>query len=302
MPRPPHIVLTPGDVELFHWLWMLRVATLGQLRRLRYYHPRTGTLSALDNVRKRLRRLATSGYLLPDRLLETRERIYFLGKNALAPLRQQYGLEQQRLYQPRLEAATQLRHALLVTECATRVVESVRQSAFRLVDLAPLWTPFVQTHAVENPRKRKHVERFVSQEDLPVPGHPTPLRIRPDLVFALEHGSAARLYFLEADRGSESPRQLAEKLLAYDYFREWVDPSRPNQYRWQRYGELRDFRVLIVTTDHRRVATLAHFLADHPGFDITALAAESGIREQDIIFDRIWTNRFGANRALAQRS
>ena len=64
------LVLTARDVELFRWLWMLRVLTLGQLRRLGYYQPDTGQLSVLDNVRKRLKRLWDAGYFEGTRLLD----------------------------------------------------------------------------------------------------------------------------------------------------------------------------------------------------------------------------------------
>ncbi len=301
--KPRRLILTATDVELFRWLWMLRVMTLGQLRRVGYYQPDSGLLSSLHNVRKRLRRLWHEGYLLDDRLATTHERIYFLGERALRSLRERYGITQRRLYQPRgLETMRQVHHALLVSECAVRVVESVRGSAIQVPNLAPLEVPFYHTHAVGDPRKKKHIDRFVTQEDLIVPGHVRPLRVRPDLAFALSQEQITRLYFLEADRGSESARQIAAKQLAYHHFRQAPDPTKPGQYLWQRYGTVRDFRILFVTTTARRAGNLAKSLSDQPGFGLMAFSAVDDVKQHNMIFDGIWTNRQGKNRALARRT
>ncbi len=294
-------MLTATDVELFSWLWMLRVLTLGQLRRLGYFQPGTGRLSSLHNVRKRLRRLYQAGYLADDRMVETRERIYFLTEQALPELRERFGIRQRRLYQPRgEETERQLQHALLVSEGAVRFVESIRRSSFELSDLAPLGVPFLTTHAVGNPAKRKHVERFVTQEDVVVAGESVPLRIRPDLVFALRQGKRARLYFLEADRGSESSQQLATKLLAYHHYLKASDPTVPENRLWQRYGEVRDFRVLLVTTTPRRVKNLAESLAEQPGFELLSMTDVEAFKAQNVLFEGIWRNRVGVGRGLAR--
>lgn len=305
--RSPGLVLTDTDHELFRWLWMLRVLTLGQLRRAGYYQPDEDRVSSLHNVRKRLRRLWQKGYIRGDTLLETRERIYFLDEPALPALRERYGIEQQRLYRPRGKAQSlrQVHHALMVSECAVRVAESIRKSAIQLADLPPLKMPFYHTHAVGNVRKKKHVERFVTQENLDLAGLDQPLRIRPDLVFALTQDSArgpvSRLYFLEADRGSESPREVAEKLRAYHHYAEYLDPLDSSRYLWQRYGAVRDFRVLMVTTDDRRAATLVRALKGQPGFELAAVATIDAVKEQNLVFGPIWTNAIGVNRALARR-
>lgn len=302
MHQRQNVVLTSTDVELFRWLWMLRVMTLDQLRRVGYYQNDTGRLSSLDNVRKRLRRLAEAGYFAGDRLLGTRQRIYFLEKRSLQSLRERYAIRQQRLYQPRsLETLRQLQHALLVSECGVRVAESRRGSDFSVPNLPPFMVPFYHTHAVEDPRRKKHVERFVSQEDLKIEGHPQPLRIRPDLVFALAQNERARLYFLEADRGSEGVGQIAEKQLAYHHYCKTPDPVAPSRWLWQRYGDVSDFRVLFVTTDKRRVANLVRGLSSKPGFELMTFATATAVQAQNMLFDEIWTNQHGQSRALARR-
>ena len=293
------VVLTDRDVELFHWLWMLRILTLDQLRRLGYYQPDTGRLSVLDNVRKRLKRLWDAGYLEGLRLLDSKERVYLLAEAALPALRERYGIEQRRLYQPKLEADAQLLHPLLVSECAVRFVEATRDTSFELVPLAPLHVPFIQTRLVEDTSKRRHVERFVSQEDVPVLGD-QPVRIRPDLVCGLEKSGRARLYCIEADRDTESPQELVDKMRGYAHYRTALDPDDPSRRLWQRYGAFQDFRVLIVTTSERRRENLVQALEHQVGWKLVAVTTIERLQAEHPLRGTIWQNHQGPERALVR--
>lgn len=297
------LILTAGDIEVCRWLWMLRVLTIDQIRRLRYYQAETGRLSSPDNIRKRLKRLWDAGYLAGDVLQATNERIYSLGEKGLEPLRVAYGLDQRRLYRPRSpETMQQLAHPLMVSECAVRFVESVRGSDVELPELSPLGVPFYHTHAVADTSRKKHVERYVTQEDIQVPGFAEPFRIRPDLVFALARGPAWRLFFLEADRGSESVQEIALKQAGYFHLQEAADPDHPSQRLWQRYGPVRDFRVLFVTTTARRVETLCRQLEGAPGFGLMAFANIHQLEAENAIFGRIWTVADGGRKSLLRES
>jgi len=297
-PTTPGLVLTSTDLEIFRWLWMLRISTLGQIRRVHYFQQDSGgKLSAFDNVRKRLRRLMEAGYLTADTFLETKERIYMLGAKALPPLAERYGIVQSRLYEPRgNDTLTQIRHPLMVSEVATRLVESLRGSAVELVDLEPLVVPFVHTHAIADSTQKRHVDRFVSQFDLEVDG--VVLRIRPDLVFGLKAEGRARLYFVEADLGSESSQQIAEKFRGYHAYRIAPDPQNRSNPCWRRYGAFEDFRVLFVTMTELRVKSLVRFLANRPGFELSAFSMLDAIKEQNMIFAGAWTSQQGTGRPL----
>lgn len=298
MSRPAGLVLTSTDLEIFRWLWMLRVSTLGQIRRVHYFQSDAGgRLSAFDNVRKRLRRLMEAGYLTADTFLDTKERIYMLAEGALPRLAERYGIMQTRLYEPRgNDTLTQVRHPLMVSEIATRILESLRGSAVALVDLEPLVVPFVHTHAIADPSQKRHVDRFVSQFDLEVDG--AVLRIRPDLVFALKIEGRARLFFVEADLGSESSQQIAEKIRGYHVYRISPDPQSPSKPLWWRYGPFEDFRVLFVTVNDQRVKTLMRVLAGKPGFDLSAFSTLRSISEQNMVFAGAWASHQGAGRPL----
>ncbi len=296
------VMLTDTDLELFRWLWMLRVLTLGQLRRVGYYQRETGRLSSLHNVRKRLRRLWNEGYLVGDTLLDSRERIYFLAERALEPLRTQGTIAQRRLYKPKgTDTLRQIHHPLLVSECAVCLAEAVRGTGTTLAELAPLGLPFYHPHTVGDPAKRRHVERFITQEDLLVPGRPRPLRIRPDLVCGLGTGSSARLFFLEADRGFESPQDIALKLRAYHHYLRFPEAAFPERMRWQRYGPFVDFRVLLVTTTAQRVELLHQRLSGSAGFELAAFTTADAVRKENMVFDPIWRVADGSRRALLKR-
>lgn len=293
------VMLTDNDVELFWWLWMLRVLTLGQLRRLGYYQPDTGQLSVLDNVRKRLKRLWDAGYLEGTRLLDTKERVYFLGEQALPSLRERYEIEQRRIYQPKLESDLQLLHPLMVSECAVRMVEAVRETDFELINLDPLSIPFVHARTVGDTKKRRYVDRFVAQENIPVLGD-DPARIRPDLVCGIGKSGRSRLYFFEADRDTESPQELLKKQLAYARYWDALDPNDPQRRLWQRYGAFRDFRVLIVTVSQRRMENLAAALEGQEGWELMALTTLEQLEAEHPLFGSIWRNQQGVGRALAR--
>ncbi len=297
--RQKGLVLTPTDIELFRWLWMVRVMTLGQLRRVGYYQPGTGRLSSLDNVRKRLRRLCKGGYLQGDTLLDTRERIYMLGDRSLPALLDHCGIAQQRLHKPRgQETLRQVHHTLMVSECAVRMNESIRGTDIELAELLPLSMPFYDTHTVGNPSKKRHVERFVSQEDLHIPGYSKPFRIRPDLVFGLEKVATNRLFFLEADRGSESPQRIAQKQLAYHHYCQASVPRDLPTRRWQCYGPFCHFRVLFITTTHRRIALLFQHLRSLPGAELFAFTTFEDLKGKSAIFAPIWRTQTGRSRPL----
>lgn len=302
----PTLLLTDGDIELFRWVWMLQVLTLDQIRRLGYFQPETGLLSHPDNVRKRMGRLAKAGYLVGDDIWEEytrkRQRVYRLGKEALAPLNYHFGIEQNRLHKPKAQNTfRQVYHSLLVSECAVRIVECLRGTPFETPDLLPLGMPFYLTHTVGNPHSKKHVERFVTQEDIPAAGQQNPYRIRPDLVFALGTEGVYRLFFLEADRGTESAAEIALKLRGYHHYHRFADSRQPGRYLWNRYGEVRDFRVLVVTTTANRIASLREKLEQEPGFELAAFTIAEKVKKADAVLDEDWTVVSGACRALLRK-
>ncbi len=284
--------VTTGDEELFRWLWMLRVMTVEQIRRLRYFQHETGQLSNLNNVRMRLKRLEKAGYLNGEFVRkegsDTRQKIYLLGKNSLYSLRD-FGIEQKQLYDfKNLNAFRQVYHALLVSEFAIRIVESIRGTDVVIPGLQPFVLPFYHTHAIGDPRKKKHVERFITQVDVRGNGGEV-YRIRPDLVFALKKGDRTRLFFLEADRGFEGHKEIGVKQRGYWHFAKAGSGGAvsvvPKGKTWQSYGDVQDFRVLFVTTTEKRVQGLRGSLQNAPGFELMAWTTSSQAKEENVVYE-----------------
>ena len=282
------LILTMKDIAIFRSLWMLRALKIDQIRRLHYFNKEKGTLTNEDNVRKRLARLARDEYLESDTLVASKQRVYFLADKGLKSLRQHAGIEQHRLYRPSLDAFSQFHHPLLVSECATRIVECLRGTPLSLQAMAPLGIEFYHTHAVENPQSRKHVKRFVTQEDVFVLDRVKPLRIRPDLTFGIGDINTSRLFFLEADRGFESSNDILEKQLGYHHFSHYHRPGDHDPLCWKRYGPFNDYRVLFITTTSRRIESLQKMLSKHDGFNIIAFTTENELKEKHLLFDPIW--------------
>lgn len=281
---------TEREAGVFYWLWMLRVLTLDQILRLQYYRSDAAKHSSRINLRKRLRALEAGGYLegLPFRNEGKLEKVYYLGPAALSHLAR-YGIGQKRLYTPCAALAPpQLLHPLMVSECAVCVVESLRGTSVITPGLAPFEAPFYGTHVVENPRAKQHVKRFLTQEDVQAPGRR--LRIRPDLVFALRLDDTARLYFLEADRGLEGARILAEKLEAYKTFFNLYGPL------WMKYHPaVRDARVLVVFDTPQRAGVILRSLPDGAVCSGVSFAALPSLQRCNAVFDPIWMEKTSAS-------
>lgn len=297
------LLITKDDIEIFRLLWMTRIMTVEQIRRARYFQEDTGKLSNLHNVRHRLNRLAQAGYLKGDFVFEEgtsrRMKFYTIDRKALDPLSYHYGIEQKQLYSFRgLNSYQQVFHALLVSEFVVRLKESLRETDAFTPDLKPLDIPFYHTHTVGQPNKKKHTERFVSQVDIHPQGQEKALFIRPDLVFALQKGDRSRLYFLEADRGSEGHTAISMKLQGYHHYNQADDPKSISRKHWQSYGEMRDFRVLFVTTSEKRIVNLRERLKNVPGFYLVAFTTLNWLRGQNVIYNPIWVTTSGSKNPL----
>lgn len=275
--------LTPDDVALFRWLWQLRVGTLDQLHRLADWDPQTGTLTHADNSRKRWARLATAGYVVPEDASNNR-RAYALAEKGLWALSAADGRDQRCLYQRRdAKERGFLEHTLSITEGAVRVVEGVRPDLDLLAELEPLGMAFYTEKAVRNAAVQRPTERYVTCVDLVAGGQR--FTIRPDLVLGLTRHAATRLYFFEADGGSERPPKLVEKLVGYAAF------QHQETARWRAlHPTVADFRVLLVTTTPRRVAALAASFQGQPGAALVRLTTWDRFRDPttNVVFDPIW--------------
>lgn len=289
--RRQALQLTAGDDGLFRLLFMLGVMTVDHIRRTRYFQEDTGRVSVLENVCRRLKRLRDEHYLeVEDVFTEDRVRVltYRLGEAALPELHLRNPLiTQRRVYRPAERNAHQLLHALMVTECAVRVMESVRGSDLVTPPVGPLELPFYHARVVAEPSKRGALQRFATQHAVLVKGRRD--MVRPDLVFALERGSRARLFFLEADRGSEGHGDICRKVRAYDAFARHHLEHPGQRPLWSSYGDTVDsVRVLLVTSGETRLTRLLPVLADTPGGHLVRLATFDEVRKENVVLGLRW--------------
>jgi len=282
-----------GDDRLFQLLFMFSVMTVDQIRRTRYYQPDTGRLSSRDNVIKRLCRLRSAGYLRSEDVYtpeRRRTQVYRLGKAALAELHLTNPLiSQSRLYEPAERTAHQMLHSLMVTECAVRVIESLRGSEppVHTPNIGHLDLPFYHSRVVSDPTERSSLSRYATHRRIHFRG--ADQTIRPDLTFALQRDGAARLFFLEADRGTEGYRQLEEKIRAFDAFDRYHGDNPPSEPLCREYApEIRDVRVLFVTTTPRRIEGIVGKLQDVPGLDMVRFSTIDLIGNANMVFDAPW--------------
>lgn len=273
------VLITSKDRELFTLLFMFRVMTIEQIRRIRYFDPKRGTCSAFDNVRKRLRRLWQAGFIKGSwvylesedaRLEDTRHRAYILSRGAIPHLRRSIPNLTQTTISEKFPLRT-IDHSFLVSECGCRLLESARRPGIQLINLSPYGLPLYHSRVASATQGRMAKESFVTQDE--VWDGTSHLTIRPDLVFALQADLVrSRLFFLEVDRGLESHQQLATKIRAYRQYRE-------NRMYSSYHKSIQDIRVLIATTSWERVSQLSSGLSNVPGFEILGMTTLEEIRK-----------------------
>ena len=287
------IEITPDDRELFKLLFMWDVMTFDQVRRIRYYEPVSGRLTTARNVSSRLSRLTRARYLRGQWLNTTwgRRRGFVLGERSLLELRRVVPKIQQASLSGRVPLH-QIEHALMVTECACRLVESLRDcDDVEVPSLEPLGLPFYSAYTVGVPSARRHEHRFVTHHQ----------GVRPDLVFALRDavGRACRLFFVEVDRGTEGVAKIEQKLWAYSAYSTAADA--PHRH----YGtDIDDIRVLFVASSRRRIHSIRDRLSSNPGFSLLAMAVAEDLfgSAKNFVLDPVWMVPDGSWRPLIRRA
>jgi hypothetical protein len=239
-------------------------------------------------VRARLARLREAGYLRAERVYDEERRnilAYRLADRALPELRNKnQAVTQREVYKPPERTAHQLLHSLMVSECAVRVIESIRDSDLVAPALAPLGLPFYHARVVAEPGPRRSVQRFVTQDEVEIDGRG--YSIAPDLVFALRRGERERLFLVEADRGGEGYSELQRKVRAYGAYERSLCGRGGCKYS----DVVRDVRVLLVALSGVRIkGVLAHLAATAtPGAELLRCAPLEIVRGANMVFDAPW--------------
>jgi hypothetical protein len=233
MPARDGFALQESDIELLHYVFRLRLATIDQLAALsgRSVRALWGRLSKL----KERRYLASVARFMQKHVYAVgSEGIHLLTEEGYAPA----ALKEKRLRHHELTEIG-IRHSLFIADIHTRMLLLTRSGPIKLVDWqegSALW------------------DSVAYRED----GEAIP--VRPDAYFTLKHtgrpeGKNLFHAFLEADRSTMSHERMATKIAGYLAYYD-------QQLHRRKYPGMRAFLVATVTQTRERADELRKDL--HP--------------------------------------
>jgi len=233
MPAKNGFELQDRDIELLHYVFQLRIATIDHLAALsgRSVRALWGRLHKL----KERRHLASVARFM-------QKQVYAVGSAGI-PVMIEHGYAPANLKEKRLRhnelTEIGIRHSLFVADIHTRILLLTRAGPIKLAEWqegSSLW------------------DSVVPRED------ESPIPVRPDAYFVLQHsgrpaGKNRFHIFLEADRSTMSHERMAAKIAGYVAYYE------QGGYR-KKYPGMRAFIVATVTQTRERAVELRKAL--HP--------------------------------------
>ena len=150
----------------------------------------------------------------------------------------------------------------------------------KLIGFIPEW----KTHQVRGGQRVQIV-----REQLTVAGQD--VVFKPDAAFVLEHPKGRKLFYLEADRGSEYRRQIERKVRAYSEF------ARHPERFGKKYNVTGKFGVLFITTkSEKRIRSIQEWNWDRLGFETWLMATMEDFEKATSPTDAIWFKGLGTDR------
>lgn len=124
-----------------------------------------------------------------------------------------------------------------------------------------------------------------------------PLSCSPDAAFLLEYRGHRKVYYVEQDRGTSSPQQIAaRKSKGYAEL-----AARQGHRRHFPTATVEQFGVLLVTTNAYRCRATAKELHDKPRPDLWLFIDQHDLRPETFLFAPITRNHLGTLGPLIQR-
>ena len=225
-------------------------------------------------VQARLRKLRDHGYIGAQMLHNEAGKsigyVYYLKAPAYERLDAEYKRR-------RLPKAQFLLHALDVVTIQVQLESWFsNHPTVDLVGFIPEW----KTHQV----KGGHRVQIV-REQLTIGGEA--VVFKPDAAFVLEHPKGRKLFFVEADRGTEYRRQIERKVRAYAEF------SRHPERFQKKYNAGGKFGVLFITTkSEKRIRSVQQWNWDRP-IDNWLMTTMEAFQNATSPTDRIWYKGLG---------
>jgi hypothetical protein len=251
-PEPPAFRLTDDDVEI--------VRQLSRFRFLRSTHIAALVGRSVDRTNDRLMRLFHAGYI--DRPRAQLDRFptdgsapitYALADRGVRLLRERDGI---RLSNPELSRKNReagrpfIEHQIEIVNFQVALQRAVRnQSGVRLVTRTEI-------QAASRQPSRASSAPFALRAKLAHRGVVREIAVVPDIVFGLELPDGARRYFMvEIDRGTMPITRSDHDQTSFERkMRSYLTAHAAKQHE-RRFG-WRNFRVLTVTTDLRRMQSM----------------------------------------------
>lgn len=275
-------LLTPRDVEILKAINRYRYLRTGMVKTLLF--PQNVDLQP---TRRRLRGLFQNAFLgrMPQLVRPgqgSAEEVYYLDEKGELFLRD-HG-EEVSSFSSEDAKHRFVEHALAVSEFRMKVELGIREHP--VVELELFQADF------ELKKRYKHVEDSRN----PLRGSDRSAII-PDAVMVLRGrgnwSNRARLVFVEIDRASQMQPILQGKTTSYARYR-------ANE-AYRKFGEFKDFRVLIQTTSPERAMNTRRALTKLEGEDLVWVTDVSKVNERTLFNEPIWLDAKGNRRVLVMR-
>jgi hypothetical protein len=273
-------MVTERDIQVLLDVYKYRYLSVSQIQRLHF--------PSLQTTYRRLRALATLGYLVGFKAPTMTEHLYYLGPQGGSSVAAVLGMEPEDLKWKDISRPPKdyyfLRHFLKVTDFRIGLTEACGPAGVNLLGFIPEY----YGQKTQNGGLAKYIKDFVCD----LKGSGEAISHTPDAVFALEKNGTPALFFLEIDRGTEvitdethgvlkAIRFYLNYLLSGKYSRYAADFSVP---------AFRGFRALLVTTSAQRVANIRAATAVLPFEDKAKRFIWLATDEQlsGAVFEAIW--------------
>lgn len=279
--------ITEVDIQILATITRYYVLTREQIQRLC-----APQLSSGRSLRKRLTKLRLAGYLTKHAMQVTMPGkngaapVYYLTKQATELLASQFDDETYLLASTRQPRADRLNHWIALNNTRTMIERAISlQSEVKLDHWINEW---------ETVNKTDHAkEQFYLQTKLN--DHP-PLSCSPDAGFVLSLRGHKKVFYLEQDLGTSSPKQIAARKT-----KGYAELANRKLHR-KHFPEttLDIFSVLFITTTSYRCRTTAEKISARPRPDLWLCIDQHDLTPESFLHTSITLNHQGERAPLVK--
>lgn len=277
--------LTPDDVAVLATLARYYVLTREQLQRIHFPAHNSGRAT-----RRRLTRLRGDGLLTKHQVQVTLPHcrgaapVYHVTRAGAELLASFHEDEAWLATNTRSPRGDRLAHWVAINDTRIVIEDAIaRQSYVTLEGWFTEWETINKTETGE----QRLVLHTVLQEA-------PPLSCSPDAAFMLGIGGYRKVFYLEQDRGTSTPKQIAaRKSKGYTALAE-IEGHR----RHFPTTTMSAFNVLFVTTNEMRCRTTGRYIAKRPGSNLWLFVSQRELTAESFLFGEIVYDHLGGKGSL----